>query len=121
MVVGYPIPLAPYRQWRGDPLTMELPLVTASGTPVDLAGYGTSWTALLRTSVLATTFIAFTVDTSKVSDPDDPRLILTLDGNQTAGMLEALYGFDVRASGGAVSPFTVWTGSLVMDGDYSRG
>ena len=54
--------------------------------------------------------VEFTVDATAISDPTDPRLTLALTGTQTTGMTARGYGFDVQATGGGQSPFTVWQG-----------
>lgn len=123
---GYPIPLDPIRQWRGDPLTLVLRLTvpadppTDPPVPVDLSGYGTGWTSQLRRSATSAGHVDFTVDVTKIADPTDPRLTLSLTGTQTTAMTASGYGFDVQATGGGQTPFTVWQGKLVMAGEYTH-
>lgn len=128
---GYPVQLRTFEVWRGDARSVVLRFTKTNRTvdppvvtKIDLSGFGSSWAAQLRQEVDSPTGVAWAVDPQFISDPDDPRLILSLTGEQTAALerrdITAPYGFDVQASGGAESPFTVWWGQFTVDGDYTH-
>lgn len=121
-LISYPIELPDEpRVWRGDPFDWTLALAAAESDdgelvdPVDLTGYGTSWAATARGG-----------DASIDFDIDDEQaaagwIVLLLSSEQTAALRpNARYQFDVQASGGTRTPFTVWTGSILAVGDYTR-
>lgn len=120
-VVSYPIAIPDVPTiWRGDPFVWQLTLQQANGSAQDLTPFGTTWAASLRTSIDAQTSVDFAVDVSALTSG---IVKLSLTAVQTASMHrgKAAYGFDVQASGGSISPFTVWRGSVNVDGEYTHG
>lgn len=115
--------------WRGDPYSGICAMGDSASideagaitvvNPVDLSTLGTSWTSQIRTSIAATLVAAeFAIDITHLADG---YLILSLTGDQTFALRRGVpYGFDVQAAGGLTSPFTVWKGSLVVDGEWTR-
>ncbi len=120
--MAYPITLPPLTAWRGDPFSVTLRIKDQAGAVVDLSGYGSAWTSQLRTDLNAGAVeAAFTIDATHAADLTDPRLILSLTGVQTTTLQrESWYGFDIQATGGASTPFTVWQGKLRADGDWTH-
>lgn len=121
--VTYPIVLTNVPTlWRGDPYSATVRVEKADGTPQDLSPYGTAWAASLRLAFDTLQHIDFTIDSSNAADPTDPRLVLSLDATQSAALITGqTYGFDVQATGGARTPFTVFVGALPVDGDWTHG
>jgi hypothetical protein len=116
--VQYPIVVqATPTIWRGDDFEWEIPLNNADGSPCDMSGFGPAWAASMRVNMDDDEHVDFVVDPAHLADG---YITLSLDSTQTAALTFGKYGFDVQASGGAVSPFTVFTGVLPVDGDYTR-
>lgn len=120
--IAYPIPLAPVQAWRGDFLDVELDLLDLNGALVDLFLFGSTWAMQARVNMADPDdeAVTFTPDLSNVSAGKLLSVKFSLDGAGTAAMVGAKYGFDVQASGGSKTPWTVWSGLINVDGDYTR-
>lgn len=120
--IGYPIRLDPINAWRGDFLDLELDLLDLTGQPVDLYSFGHTWAMEARMNMTDPDdeAVTFTPDLSNVVGGKLLSVKFTLTGTGTAAMVGAKYGYDVQATGGSRSPWTVWTGLINVDGDYTR-
>lgn len=105
--------------YRGDPFDWTLAIAAGEDSdgelldPVDLTGYGSAWAATARAGQEE---VAFAVDSSHAAQG---YVVLLLTAAQTAQLQERPYDFDVQATGGARSPFTVWAGSFTVVGDIT--
>ena len=122
--IEYPITLTPPKQvYRGDALRFGVSM--QAGNPladVDLFLFGTAWTAQARASTSSgdAAVITFAVDiTTGVVSGKLLTIYLSLTGAQTAAIPFGELGFDIEASGGALSPITPFTGRLVVTGEYA--
>ena len=119
--ITYPVQVdtSRVRIWRGDYFEHTLELLDQNGDPVDLTQFGDTWTAQARMNMADpdTEAVTFTVDAPNAATG---LLVLSLDGAATAALVGGKYGFDVQASGGPKSPWTVFTGVYPVDGDYTR-
>lgn len=108
--------LPPWTVVRGDAFTQTV-TITAAGSPVNLTSYGTAWTAQARRDPDDTTAIPFTIDATNAATG---VLVFTLSAATTASMNNAVYYFDVQATGGTVSPQTPFRGTLLMFKDFTQ-
>jgi hypothetical protein len=107
--------------YRGDatvPYRLSI-TVGAGGTRLPLDGFGDTWTCQLRTSPDGPLAATFTVDSS---DAATGWIVLnSLTGVTTAALKAGeTYGADVQATGGDVSPITVWRLAFYVQGDYTQ-
>lgn len=123
VVSGYPIPLPDVPVvYRGMPFDWKLVMHDADGNPVDLTAFGTTWDSELRLCDTSQAAFPFNVDVTHLADG---YIVLALTAAETSTMGRSdgapLYEFDVRAQGGAETPFYVWAGKLATDGNVTRG
>jgi hypothetical protein len=105
--------------YRGDAWSKTLRFWAdeVGGTPIDLTAFGTSFTAQVRYSATTASFTPFTVDDT---DAATGVLVLSLTGDQTGALMNSTYHFDVQATGGALSPRTIITGTLSVTKDVTQ-
>lgn len=121
-----PADIGTFDVYRGDPFTLPiLGELDAAGALVNLGSYGTGWTSQIRLSAAFPDEIPFTVNVSNINGTVDPaataaQLVLSLTGVQTEAMTSRSYVFDVQATGGPVSPLTLYSGSLRVTQDVTR-
>jgi len=117
-VVNYPIRVADVPEvWRGDALRIKFSLSDSDGNPVDLNTFGDTWASMFRSQATSSQHTDATVDTSHLADG---YVIVSLTGDQTQALKQDQYGYDVQATGGPLSPITIWTGVVNVSGDFTR-
>lgn len=113
-----PTDLGTFGVYRGDAWQLPINDTQSDGvTPVDLTTIGTAFTSQARISPDAKTAIDITVDASRAAQG---ILLLSLDGTQTTAMNRSTYVFDVQATGGPLSPLTLYKGSLEVTKDVTH-
>lgn len=113
-----PVDLGSVPLYRGDAWRMPITDYAADGTtPTNLTGYGSAWAAQMRQTPDSPTAVTITVDATAAATG---QLVLTLAAATTAELTASLYVFDVQATGGAVSPITVYRGTVVVTRDVTR-
>lgn len=120
--VQYPIVLGSLPTiWRGDPYQLTLSMFQSDGTtPQDLTGFGSAWSSHMRAAIGSSVIAAtWTVDVTHLTDG---YVVLSLTDVQTAALRKGQsYGFDVQATGGTMTPFTVWQArSVAVDGEWTH-
>lgn len=114
----YPIVLpVPFKAYRGDDCRLEFDLITIAG-PVNLAGFGTVWTAQARPSASDATSWDFTVTV----DAPNGKISLRALGSATSVWPDQV-GFDVQCVDSGQSPpvtTTVVAGTIAVDGEFTR-
>jgi hypothetical protein len=106
---------------RGDasvPIKLQFRVGTSGGL-VPLDTFGSAWACQMRTSPDAALAAEFTVDSSNAAA--GWIVLNSLPGTVTAALkADETYGADVEATGGTLSPFTVWSLTFYVKGDYTR-
>lgn len=97
--------------YRGDPWVLP---ITDS---VNLTTFGSAFAAQMRASEDATTFVTVTVDATAASSG---TLTLSLTAAATAAMSGTKYVCDVQATGGTLSPVTLYRFVVPFTKDVTR-
>ena len=112
-----PVDLGVITLIRGDGWRIPITDVATDGTPTDLTGFGSGWSAQMRETADASTSVAFTVDATAAASG---QLVLSLAGYATAALTRSRYVFDVQATGGTITPLTVYRGAILVERDVTR-
>lgn len=119
VVLQYPITVQQTIQiYRGDASVPIKLLLTGPSGPIPLDGFGDTWECQLKVAPDAGVAAEFIVDDTHVAD--GYVTLESLSGEDTAALRAGeAYGADVQASGGTLSPFTVWRLAFYVEGDYT--
>jgi hypothetical protein len=122
-VIGYVLPLVSARvakaHWPPEVEGLLTLVFATSGGLVPLDTFGSAWACQMRTSPDAALAAEFTVDSSNAAA--GWIVLNSLPGTVTAALkADETYGADVEATGGTLSPFTVWSLTFYVKGDYTR-
>lgn len=101
------VPLGGWDTPAGEPLQITLNFVVGGVSALNLLSYGPTWDAQLRRDPSDDNYINFGVDASGAASG---TLVLSLTAAQTDSMVDTVlggtvvWGFDIRVTGGAVTP-----------------
>lgn len=118
-IESFPIDLGTFPLERGDGAgrnSIGIHLQDDAEVAVDLTGYGDTWTAQARRAAGSTTAIDLDVDATGAATGD---LIVSVPDDTSAALPSTLV-FDVEATGGAISPLTVFKGKFDTEADVTR-
>lgn len=101
--------------WRGNAFWIPVRCWhdRAKTSPVDLSLIGDVWTAAYGAETEPVTTDFDDVDNSALADGS---IILKLDSATTLSLTKPVYLFEITATGGAISPCTVFRGTFLVDG-----
>jgi hypothetical protein len=115
MTTNYPIPLGTFPLYRGDAggrNKVTIALTDSNDAPVDMSAFGTTWTCQAQGSGQTITLVA------------DPALVATgvlevrVQDTDSANLPDLMV-FDIEATGGTISPLTVFSGTFTTSGQVT--
>jgi len=119
VIASYPIDLGTFPLYRGDGAgrnQVGIHLQDVNEDPVDLSLFGDEWEAQARSSYATNEAIDLDIDDTGAATGD---LIVSIPDADSVALPRALV-FDVQATGGGISPFTVFRGAFSTDPDVTR-